>query len=299
MVISVLKGIVAASITPVTTVFRIDVDRLHIHIDHLLKSGCSFVSTFGTTGEGVSFSTGEKLRALHDLKAAGADMERQLPAIMTSSLSDAVESLITYSDLGCRAVLVVPPFYYGATEDGITGFFDALIAQTEARSRIDIVLYNIPQLSGIRFTPNLVAALVGKHGNRIAGIKDSTGDLENGLALLAAFPDLAVFTGDDRVLPALLKKGGAGMIGGMPNLFARDLKALYDNPEDGALLERQARRIEAVDAHGALVGLKAILAHNRGDQNLANVMPPLLALGQRDQAKLIELLEQTGYRVAA
>nr|WP_234902586.1 dihydrodipicolinate synthase family protein [Agrobacterium larrymoorei] len=294
-----MKGIVAASITPVKTDFQIDVARLHGHIDQLLESGCSFISTFGTTGEGASFSTREKLRALHDLKAVGADMGRQLPAIITSSFGDAVESLIAYSELGCRVVLVLPPFYYGASEDGIIGFFDALIAQTEDRSRIDLVLYNIPQLSGIRFTPNLVAAIVGKHGNRIAGIKDSTGDLESGLALIAAFPEIAVFTGDDRVLPTLLKKGGAGMIGGMPNLFARDLKALYDNPEDGMLLEKQARRIEAVDAHGALVGIKAALAHYRGDENLANTMPPLVALGQSDRARLIELLEQTGYRAAA
>ncbi len=297
--ISALEGIVAASITPITPDFGIDVARLHKHIDNLLASGCSFVSTFGTTGEGPSFSTGEKLRALHDLKAVGADMGRQLPAIMTSSFGDAVESLIAYSDLGCRAVLVLPPFYYNASEEDVVGFFDALIAQTEARSRIDVVLYNIPQLSGIHFTPSLVAALVERHGSRIAGIKDSTGDLDNGLTLLATFPDLAVFTGDDRVLPALVKKGGAGMIGGMPNLFARDLKALYDNPEDDAALERQARRIEAVDAHGALVGIKAALAHYRGDEYLANTMPPLLSAGPRDRAKLIELLEQTGYRAAA
>lgn len=297
--ISQLKGIVGASITPVTTDFRIDIARFHEHIDHLLENGCSFVSTFGTTGEGTSFSTGAKLRSLQDLKAVGADMGRQLPAIMTSSFGDAVESLIAYSDLGCRAALVLPPFYYDASEEGLIGFFDALIAQTEARSRIDLVLYNIPQLSGLRFTPSLVATLVGKHGHRIAGIKDSTGDLENGLALVSAFPQVAVFTGDDRVLPTLVKKGGAGMIGGMPNLFARDLKALYDNPYDGSLLERQARRIEAVDAHGALVGIKAALAHYRGNENLANAMPPLLALGQSDRAKLIELLEQTGYRAAA
>lgn len=291
-----LKGIVAASITPVSEDLKIDVKRLKFHIDHLLANGCSFVSTFGTTGEGASFATTEKLTALNALKAAGADMGLQLPAIMTSSLDDAVKSLIGYSELGCRAALVLPPFYYGASEAGVISFFDALIAQTEARSQIDLVLYNIPQLSRICFTPDLVGALINKHGSRIVGIKDSTGSVESGLHLISRFASLAVFTGDDRVLPVLVQNGGAGMIGGMPNLFARDLRLLYDNPEDLQTLEKQSRRIEAVDTHGGLVAIKAALAHYRGEESLANAMPPLLALDQKDRAMLIELFNQTGYR---
>lgn len=293
-----LKGIVAASVTPVSEDLKIDVERLKSHIDHLLTNGCSFVSTFGTTGEGASFATVEKLTALNALKAAGADMSLQLPAIMTSSLDDAVKSLLGYSELGCRAALVLPPFYYGASEAGVVSFFDALIAQTEARSQIDLVLYNIPQLSRICFTPDLVAALINKHGTRIVGIKDSTGSVESGLNLISRFESLAVFTGDDRVLPVLVQNGGAGMIGGMPNLFARDLRLLYDNPEDLQTLEKQSCRIKAVDAHGGLVAIKAALAHYRGEESLANAMPPLLALDQKDRAMLIELFKQTGYRAA-
>ncbi|CDN55798.1 Dihydrodipicolinate synthase [Neorhizobium galegae bv. officinalis bv. officinalis str. HAMBI 1141] len=294
-----LKGIVAASVTPVTADFRIDTVRLKAHIDHLLANGCSFISTFGTTGEGASFSTAQKLEALKALKADGVEMGRQLPAIMTPSFDDAVTSLIAYGELGCRAALVLPPFYYGASEDGVAAFFDALIERTKAHTEIALVLYNIPQLSRVRFTQPLIAALLRRHGSRIAGIKDSTGDLDNGLMLVKSFPELAVFTGDDRVLPTLVKAGGAGMIGGMPNVFTRDLRALYDNPDDAGLLEKQSRRIEAVDAYGSLVALKAALAHYRNDESLAYAVPPLVALNQCDRVMLIELFERTGYRAAA
>jgi len=294
-----LRGIVAASITPVTADFHIDVARLKTHLDHLFASGCSFVSTFGTTGEGASFSTAEKIEALRALKAQGLDMGRQLPAIMTPTLDDAVTSLIAYGELGCRAALVLPPFYYGTSEEGVAAFFDALIMRTEAQTKIELVLYNIPQLSRFRFSPKLVGELIRRHGSRIAGIKDSTGDLESGLTFVRSFPELAIFTGDDRVLPTLIQNGGAGMIGGMPNLFARDLVALYGNPASKELLEKQTRRIEAVDAHGSLVALKAGLAHYRDDESLARAMPPLLALGRQDRVMLIELFERTGYRAAA
>lgn len=296
---SALAGVVAASITPVTADFKIDIQRLRTHGEHLLDCGCSFISTFGTTGEGASFSTAEKIAALAELKALGMDMGRQLPAVMTSSLDDAVESLLAYGRLGCRAALVLPPFYYGASEAGIAAFFDALIARTETQTRIDLVLYNIPQLSRHRFTQPLIARLIERHGTRIAGIKDSTGDLDNGLMLVKSFPQLRVFTGDDRVLPVLVRNGGAGMIGGMPNVFASELKALFDNPNDAAILNKQARRIEAVDTHGSLVALKAALAHYRNDENLATAMPPLLALSREERAMLVELIEQTGYRAVA
>lgn len=293
-----LGGIIAATITPVTPLFEIDLERLEAHVGRLFADGCSHVSLFGTTGEGASFGTASKLAALKKLVERGMDMSRQLPAVMSPTLDDAAACVKGYGALGCRAALVLPPFYYGASEAGIAAFFDELIRRTEAETNIDIVLYNIPQLSGIRFTPSLVSALLERHGDRIVGIKDSTGDLESGLTLVKNFPQLAIFTGDDRVLPVLVKAGGAGMIGGLPNLFARDLKALYDSPDDAALLEGQTRRILAVDAHGSLVGLKGALAHYQNDENLARAFPPLLALNAAERASLVNIFDSTGYLAA-
>lgn len=294
-----IQGVVAASVTPVTPDFSVDVARLAGHVESLLAKGCSYVSTFGTTGEGASFSTGQKIAALKALKVAGADMGRQIPAVMTPVLDDAVQSVMAYAELGCRAVLVLPPFYYGATEAGIAGFYDALIEKTASVGKIDLLLYNIPQLSRIRFTKSLVETIVGRHGSRIVGIKDSTGDVDNGIMLVESFRDLAIFTGDDRVLPTLVKKGGAGMIGGMPNVFTSDLKALYDNPDNAEILEKQAKRIVAVDTHGSLVALKAALAHYSGDDNLARAVPPLKALDAAERARLVALFDDTGFRAAA
>lgn len=296
---SPLKGVIAASLTPVTADFSVDITRLKAHIDTLLDQGCSHVSTFGTTGEGASLSTAQKVAALTSLKALGADMGRQVPAVMTPVLEEAVNSVIAYGELGCRAVLVLPPFYYGATEEGIAGFYDALIEKTAGRTAIDLLLYNIPQLSRVPFTPSLINRLLSAHGKRIVGIKDSTGDLENGLMLVKSFPDLAVFTGDDRVLPVLVESGGAGMIGGMPNLFARDLVSLYENNRDAATLEKQTRRILAVDRFGSLVALKAALAHYAGDEALARPLPPLAAVVGEARAALLQIFDETGFRAAA
>lgn len=294
-----LKGVITASITPFAEDFSVDVKRLADHCAGLLAAGGSFVSTFGTTGEGASLSTREKLAALNALKAAGADMSKQVPGVMTPTLDDAAEMLVGIANAGCRAALVLPPYYYGTSEAGIAGWYDALIERTRSATEIEILLYNIPQLSRIRFTADLVKRIVGKHGSRIVGIKDSTGDVENGVMLAKTFPDLSIFTGDDRVLPTLLANGGAGMIGGMPNVFARDLVALYNNPKNADLLAKQTARILAVDKGGSLVALKAALAHYSGDENYARVLPPLQPLEGQGRADLLQSFAQSGFDAAA
>jgi 4-hydroxy-tetrahydrodipicolinate synthase len=293
-----LKGVIAASITPIAPDLTIDVGRLAVHVERLLRQGCSFVSTFGTTGEGASLSTREKLDALAALRAAGADMGRQVPGVMAASLDEAAAMLAGIEALGCRAALVLPPFYYAATERGIADWFEALAARSGAK-RTDIVLYNIPQLSRVRLTSTLVEAIRDRLGPQAAAIKDSTGDIDSGLAFVRAFPDLAIFTGDDRVLPSLLAAGGAGMIGGLPNLFAHDLLALCADPRRDDLLARQTERIVAVDAMGSLTALKAGLAHYLGDEEYARPLPPLAPLDAAARAELVAAFERTGFDAAA
>ncbi|HWV19431.1 MAG TPA: dihydrodipicolinate synthase family protein [Devosia sp.] len=294
-----LRGVITASITPFAENLSVDVKRLAAHSANLLAAGCSFVSTFGTTGEGASLSTREKVAALNALKAAGADMSRQLPGVMTPTLDDAAEMVVGIANAGCRAALVLPPYYYGTSEAGIAGWYDALIERTKSATNIDLLLYNIPQLSRIRFTADLVKSIVARHGTRIVGIKDSTGDVENGVMLARTFPELSVFTGDDRVVPTLLANGGAGMIGGMPNVFARDLVALYNDPKNTDLLAKQTTRILAVDKHGSLVALKAALAEYTGDENYARVLPPLKPLEGQGRADLLATFAQSGFVAAA
>jgi 4-hydroxy-tetrahydrodipicolinate synthase len=293
-----LNGVIAAAVTPLAADLSIDAARLAQHCARLLAAGCSHVSTFGTTGEGASLSTAAKLDALAALKADGADLSRHIPAVMTPVLDDAAAMLAGIAALGCRAALVLPPFYYGASEEGIALWYEALIARTPA-SDIDLLLYNIPQLSRVAITPTLVLRLAERHGARIRGIKDSTGDVDNGVMLARSFPGLAIFTGDDRVLPALLANGGAGMIGGMPNLFAEDLVALCRAPGRADLLAKQTARIAAVDAAGSLVALKAALAHYRGDEAYARTLPPLAPLSPAERGALVASLGRSGFDAAA
>ena len=293
-----LNGIVCAASTPVSPDYRIDVTALARHCSRVLEEGCAYVSVFGTTGEGASFPTAEKAEAIRALSESGVPAALQIPGIMTPVLSDAAGMLAAAETAGCRAALVLPPFFFTEPGNaGIVAFFDALLDRSGS-SEIDLVLYNIPKFSRISYTVELVEALLHRFGDRIAGIKDSTGDLQNGLSLVRAFPDLAVFTGDDRVMPELRLAGGAGMIGGMPNLFAGDACRTFAAP-DGAETEtirrKAAKRIVAVDGNGGIAALKAMLARRYDAPGWSRLVPPLTPLSAADEATVLAALAETGY----
>ena len=292
-----LRGIVAASLTPVTAGLEVDATRLGAHIVDLLAKGCDFVSTFGTTGEGASFSTRQKIAALRAMAANGVDMGLHIPGVIGSTIDDAVALIDTATQLGCRAALVLPPYYYAASDEGVAAFYDAVLERTAAPN-LAIILYHIPDRSRVPVTPALVRRLIDRHGDRIVGVKDSTGDRDNGVMLAETFPDLAIFTGDDRVLPDLLAAGGAGLIGGLPNLFAGDLAAYYRAPrgDDAPRLARLAKvRIDAVDVDDGLAALKAILARSLDDPSWRRVMPPLLPLADARVDEVEHALAATGF----
>lgn len=290
----------AASLTPLAEDGSVDIGRMKHHFDWLFAQGCSFVSPFGSTGEGPSFSVAEKHAALTALKAAGVDMGRVIPAAMSAAADDTIASIRTALALGCRAILIVPPYYYGsASQTGIADFFAACAAPFGGNFPLDVVLYHIPAMSKIGFSPDLVTELVTRFPNRIVGIKDSTGNRDHSVMLAKTFPNLRIFTGDDRVLPHLLAAGGAGMIGGLPNVVAPDLCAFFAAPKGPAaqtIMDRAAVRIAAVDDYGGISALRALKAEAYGDPAWTQPKAPLRALESDIYAKLRAAFVGSGFQ---
>ncbi len=298
MLHSDLKGVVAAAVTPVTGTYSIDARRLAEHVEILLADGCSFVSTFGTTGEGASLSTTQKAGALDELIALGIDPAKLIPAVMTPALDEAGGMIAAAAKHGCRGVLVLPPFFYNdPSHEGLVGFVGEALNRA-GKPDIGVLLYNIPRFTGVPFDAPLVSSLIKAFGTQIVGIKDSTGDEANSISLAQDFPDISVFTGDDRVMPGLVSAGGAGMIGGMPNLFAPELRRVFENPlapETKPLRDRAAQRIDVIDSSGSLVAIKAVMAARLADPEWARPLPPLQALSPMQADTLLAALAKTGY----
>ncbi len=265
-------GVSAALVTPFAADGAIDPARAGDHAARLLSEGCDSVTLFGTTGEGASLGLRERA-ALHDgLLAAGVAPERIVCALAATALETAVDQARAALERGARRLLATPPFYFrGPADDGLFAWYAALIAALGGAGP-RLILYHIPQVTGVPLSLALIRRLRDAFGPAILGVKDSSGDWATSRALLDE-PDLAVLIGDERLLARAAPLGGAGAISGMANLFPALLARIVAGGAEPAGL---AALVDAVCAHPVVPAVKALVAHHRGDPAWARVRAPLL-----------------------
>ena len=279
-----IKGVVAAIATPVTTALAPDQEKFIALARKLLDGGCDGLNVLGTTGEATSF-TAEQRMALMSAAAKALPLDRMMVGTGAAAVGDAVKISQAAAALGYSGVLVLPPFYYkGVADAGVIAYIGA-IAEATKDSGIPIYLYNFPALSGVAYTPKLVNALVQQFGGRIAGLKDSSGDIAYAKEIAGISSTLDVFPSNEGTLMEA-RNGGpfAGCISATANLNSKECgKAFHDG--DAAALAKAVAIRKLFDGLPLIPGIKVLLAHTHKDAALAAVMPPLSAFPDPDSLR--------------
>jgi 4-hydroxy-tetrahydrodipicolinate synthase len=238
----------------------------------------------------------ERLSALAMLVANGIPAGRLLPGVMTAAAGDARRLMSGIGALGCRAGLIMPPFFFTGDDDGVEAF---VTHAASGAPDLPFLLYHYPAMSGFAYRPPLITRLVDRFGPQLAGIKDSTGDRGHTLDLIARFPNLSVFTGTDTDLVAVLAAGGAGIIGGVPNVNAAMLArriADLDSADKAATDCQIAKLFALIAGIGGPVPIRTLLAEVHGDPEWLRTMPPLSPQPPAEAARLIAAFAAAGYR---
>lgn len=288
-----IRGVFSASFTAFHADGAVDPARTAAHARGLIEAGCDGVALLGTTGEANSLSLAERKAVLEAAVDAGVDPVRLVPGTGVCSAPETIE--LTRHAFGCgvRTVLLLPPFYYPSpSEDGLHAHY-ARVLDAVAAPGLRVMLYHIPQMSGVPITHGLIERLLASHPGVVIGVKDSSGDLEHMCGLVAAFPGLAVFAGADHLLGPLLRAGGAGCITATSNLIAPWLAELAREIAAGAapdatrlLEERIAAARNLFQRWPQIAALKAAHAARTGHAEWAMVRPPWLPLEPRDAEML-------------
>jgi 4-hydroxy-tetrahydrodipicolinate synthase len=166
-------------------------------------------------------------------------------------------------------------------------------------SRLRVYLYHIPQVSGVPIQPETIVRLADTYPGIIEGVKDSGADFSHTAALVKRLPQLSVLTGYEPHLPSLMKRGCAGTICGVANLWPSLIAALLTPGESQGDELRVQAFLDIVHPYSFVPALKAILASQTGDPTWCAVRPPLLPLTEAERKRLILALEQAGLRFAA
>lgn len=283
-----LRGVIAAIATPISDRGQPDLTRFLSRAEHLLNSGCDGLNVLGTTGEATSFSLAQRRAVMTAVAGSGLSLARMMVGTGAAAVEDAAELTLEAASLGFAGALILPPFYYKPASDaGILRYFERIVEAT-ARQPIGLYLYNFPALSGIAYTPALVALLRARFGERIVGLKDSSGDVAYARQIAALSPTLDVFPSNEANL--LLARGDgpfAGCISATANINSADCARAYKHGDATALARAVAIR-SICDGLPLVPAVKSVVAYLEDEEAYARVMPPFLPLAETERSLVIQ-----------
>lgn len=278
-----IHGLWPALLIPVAADGSIDTQRAIAHSQNMLAAGCDGVTLFGTTGEGPAFSVAERKALLGSLLDAGVRATQIVVTTSACALPDAIELGRHASALACHRQMFMPPFYFRQPRDA--GVVEAVsqVVRGIADPQLKLLLYHIPSLSSVEFSHTSVAELARRHPGQVIGVKDSSGNLEHGLALAHAFPALAVLVGAEQHVAATMLAGGSGSINGLANIAPRLMRRIISAPAavsaaDKKLVDYLLALLSVLPAMPFVCVYKTMLAEQTGDDAWLNVRAPLSVL---------------------
>ncbi|MGH9415905.1 MAG: dihydrodipicolinate synthase family protein [Terriglobales bacterium] len=253
-----LAGIIAALTTPFDAAGEVAFDALGRNLEQYNATSLAGYLVLGSSGEAILLDREEKLAVLRHAAGAAAPGKLLLAGTGEESLRATLEMTERASELGYHAAVVCTPHYYkkSMTRAALVGFY----CELARRSPLPVVLYNIPPLTGLDLSLDAVLELAG-HPN-IAGLKESSGNLDKLVRLAAAAPQFPVLVGGASTVFPSLCAGAAGAIlalaAAAPEACCHIERAFRSG--DHALALAAQRAVLAVCAAFELLGIAGLKA---------------------------------------
>jgi 4-hydroxy-tetrahydrodipicolinate synthase len=289
-------GLSAALTSPFSTDGTIDIEHMIAHARRCLAQGCNSVTLFGTTGEGCSIGSREREAVLGAFLKAGISPSNIVVGVLVDSIDDAADQAAQALSAGVRNILLAPPSYFkNVSDDGLFAWFSAVFAKIGAGAR-DILVYNIPSVTMVALSVELVGHLRAAFPGIVTGVKDSSGTWSYTEQLLKEHGDLIILIGDERDLARGVRLGGQGAISGVANFLTQDVRAMAVDGRDDKRIEDLVVELLKFPVTPAV---KVLLSHTTGENVWLDVRAPLIALSAEDRARIEGAFDRLLHQKAA
>jgi 4-hydroxy-2-oxoglutarate aldolase len=270
-------------------------------VDHeAFARNIRLLNAFGLAGYLVLGSTGECVSLTDDeaVRLAGIVRETAAPGKLVIAGTGKESTVLTIAftrrmaEAGADAALVRPPSYFKGkmTREALKRHY---LAVADA-APIPVILYNVPQNTGIVIDPDLVVEL-SYHPN-IVGLKESSGSMPYLVEIIRRLPaDFSYLVGSGfLILPALLM-GACGAILAVANAapaLCVEIERLFRKGNVREAAERQLDLVPlnkmVMETHG-ISGLKYAMGTAGFEGGLVRL--PLLPLDEKAAAEIDALME--------
>jgi 4-hydroxy-2-oxoglutarate aldolase len=279
--------------TPFNSNEELDKEGLRRNLQKWNATGILGYVAVGSTGERVNLDERECAQVI---EIARDEIPQNLEFIVGAgqqSTRATIAETKQAAAAGADAVLIITPHFYrpAITQEALVTHFTAVADS----SPVPVILYSMPDLTGIKIEPEAVARL-SAHRN-IVGIKDSSADIGGFQRTVTLVPeDFAVLAGNGTVLDSALKNGARGAIlavGCVATALCLEIYRLVESGEDDkaeALQGKLTPLALAVTKRYGIGGLKAAMDMT-GFAGGA-VRAPLRPASAEAQAEIAALLDE-------
>jgi 4-hydroxy-2-oxoglutarate aldolase len=293
-----LHGIFAPLTTPFGPDGRVTLDRLRDNIARSNKTPLAGYVLNGSTSESVLLLWSEVYGVWETAKEAAAPDKILIAGTGAESTAETIEHTHRAAALGFAAALVrTPSFYKPAINDRLLAEHYIRVADA---ARIPILIYSVPIFTHVTVEASLIER-VGSHPN-IVGIKDSSGNVEGVVKIIAAAPKgFQTLVGSAATLYESLQRGAQGAILAIANAFPEMCAEIWQAARAGdgdrarVLQEKLMVPSKLLGPQYGIAGLKYAL--DRLGYYGGPPRPPLLPVseaGRREiDAMLAEVLSET------
>lgn len=238
-----LQKMLAICLTPMTDGQNPDPVKLKKHLRFMMDKGGldqsnSMMIINGSTAEAHSMSVKERKNLL---EAAMEEINGRMGVVAGCQHTDVntvVELVQHAKQEGAACAMVLPPYYYRASREGLIDFYSRI----SDRCDMDIVIYNNLTASGIDIPVEWYKELISRA--RIAGVKECTNDFSKMAEAAAEVGDkMVIISGHGIIYEPYSAMAGVHTFNSSEACFAPEYaRRVWELRRDGKLQEEKALR---------------------------------------------------------
>ena len=244
----IIQGSIVAIVTPMFEDGSVDWKGLEKLVEWHIAQGTNSIVAVGTTGEASTLSLAEHKQVIKEIVRVA---NKRIPIIAgtgANSTHEAIELTKEAKELGADAALLVTPYYNKPTQEGLYQHYKAIAEAVD----LPQILYNVPGRTGVDMLNETVIRLADIP--QIVGIKDATGDVPRGQALIEGLrgKEMTVYSGDDAPAYQLIALGALGNISVTANVAPKEMSQICAAAISGDAERAEALNNEIANLHNIL-----------------------------------------------
>jgi len=226
------QGIYPAQLTPFDDSHRVNEPVFRRLLEFGVERKLDGIFPVSSVGEGIHMDFEEKCRCMKIVVDQVNGRIPVTPGVVASTPDECVKLAKYAGSIGCKGVVVTPPYFYKPDGGMVERFFETIIE----KSGIPVILYNIPL-----FTSPLDYDMVKRLSRYeyVVGMKDSSGSMVDFMHFMdkiaIAGADVSMLTGREETLLSCLLMGAEGCMTATAGIFPEIMVGIYEAWKQGDL----------------------------------------------------------------